>query len=202
MGLQYFEALSPATIASIVAVLVNRLVTGNDVTGYYKYPFLTATLPSEIFSSAVVFGLYGAFVGIGYAFTTKKFKGIVHDWFHAPHDHEDHENCHDHKVQSEEAGDMEGIGEKKPLLGHTKPFDFNGDTPHPTFLQRCKNVIQRWKKCLCFVIPNEAHRAGVSGTLAGAIVGVICIFFPHVLFWGEVGPSRKREGAGLKCIRL
>ena len=33
MGLQYFEALSPATIASIVAVLCNRLVTNNDVTG-------------------------------------------------------------------------------------------------------------------------------------------------------------------------
>ena len=37
MGLQYFEALSPATIASIVAVLCNRLTTGNDVTGYYRY---------------------------------------------------------------------------------------------------------------------------------------------------------------------
>jgi len=37
MGLQYFEALSPATIASIVAVLCNRLITGNDVTGYYRY---------------------------------------------------------------------------------------------------------------------------------------------------------------------
>lgn len=37
MGLQYFEALSPATIASIVAVLCNRLLTGNDVTGYYRY---------------------------------------------------------------------------------------------------------------------------------------------------------------------
>jgi hypothetical protein len=36
MGLQYFEAISPATIASIVAVLCNRLVTGNDVTGYYR----------------------------------------------------------------------------------------------------------------------------------------------------------------------
>jgi len=36
MGLQYFEALSPATFASIVAVLCNRLITNNDVTGYYR----------------------------------------------------------------------------------------------------------------------------------------------------------------------
>lgn len=40
MGLQYFEALSPGTIASIVAVLVNRMITGNDVTGMFSYPFL------------------------------------------------------------------------------------------------------------------------------------------------------------------
>ena len=36
MGLQYFEALSPATIASIVAVLCNRLLTNNDVTGAFR----------------------------------------------------------------------------------------------------------------------------------------------------------------------
>ena len=40
MGLQYFEALSPATIASIVAVIFNRIVSGNEVKGYFNYPFL------------------------------------------------------------------------------------------------------------------------------------------------------------------
>ena len=56
MGLQYFEALSPATVASIVGVLSNRLITGNEITGYFKYPFLEETLPSSIFMDAIVFG--------------------------------------------------------------------------------------------------------------------------------------------------
>jgi H+/Cl- antiporter ClcA len=54
MGLQYFEALSPAIFGSIVAVLTNRMVINNDVTGYYKYPFLTDTLPSTIFWHAII----------------------------------------------------------------------------------------------------------------------------------------------------
>ena len=37
IGLQHFEALSPATIAPFMAVLVNRMVVGNDMTGKYKY---------------------------------------------------------------------------------------------------------------------------------------------------------------------
>jgi hypothetical protein len=66
MGLQYFEALSPAVIASIVAVLTNRLVTGNDVDGYYEYPFLNSSLPSEIFTHAIAYGFFGAAIGVFY----------------------------------------------------------------------------------------------------------------------------------------
>lgn len=184
MGLQYFEALSPATISSIVAVLTNRLVTGNDVTGYYKYPFLTATLPSEIFSSAIVFGLFGALVGVWYANGVKKLKGLVHDWFHKPHNHDDHESAFDHKTQ-EASHEVDGLGcgEKKPLLGHTEQQN--------SIINKRQEVglITRWKYRLRCVIPNEVYRSAVAGSLAGAIVGVIGMFVPHVMFWGEVSEN-------------
>jgi len=82
IGLQYFEALSPAVISSIVAVLVNQIVTGNEVKGYFNYPFLSTTLPSHIYYVAVFDGLVSTLFGIVYVVSCKKLKTWVHDWFH------------------------------------------------------------------------------------------------------------------------
>lgn len=175
MGLQYFEALSPATIASIVAVLCNRLVSGNDVTGYYKYPFLTATLPSAIFTGAIVYGFFGAAVGVIYAKSCKALKGWVHDLFHAPHDDHAHDHGSSHD-DDDEGSEEEDVGENKPLIGQKKPRE-------PTSKQ--KGVVACLKSYFCLVIPHEPTRAAVSGVVAGAMVGFIGLFLPHVMFWGE-----------------
>jgi len=172
MGLQYFEALSPATIASIVAVLCNRLVTGNDVTGYFSYPFLTATLPSEIFTNAIIYGLFGAGVGIIYANGVKFFKGSVHDWFHASHD-----DLGRGEADAEGPAPAVSAPEQKPLLPKGKKHKGKRRNKHT-----CK---ERLHSIFCLTIPDEKVRATVAGTLAGAITGVICMFVPHCLFWGE-----------------
>ena len=164
MGLQYFEALSPATISSIVAVLVNRIVTGNEVTGYYSYPFLTSTLPSSIFTHAIVYGLFGAAVGILYAIAVIKLKTNVHDWFHASHDHHD-------PVPEKEAVEVLKGDEMSPLLGAPRKRT-DSFTP----------VFERLSFC---VIKHEPYRAAVAGMCAGAIAGTIGIFVPHTVFWGE-----------------
>jgi len=64
MGLQYFEALSPCVIASIVSVITNRLVTKKHVEGYFDYPFLAETLPSDVFYTAIIYGMVGTLVGV------------------------------------------------------------------------------------------------------------------------------------------
>jgi H+/Cl- antiporter ClcA len=178
MGLQYFEALSPGTIASIVAVLTNRLVVGNDVTGYFRYPFLTATLPSSIFWCAVIYGFYGCLIGTWYTHGTKKLKMFVHDWFHVPHDDDDHGG---HDVSTSELAshldvDDQAVDEKLPLMSNG-----NGKVHAKQEI----GALGRMKKYLCLVIPDEPKRASVAGTLAGALVGVIGMFVPHIMFWGE-----------------
>lgn len=178
MGLQYFEALSPATIASIVAVLVNRMVTGNDVTGYYSYPFLSTSLPSEIFSSAIIFGLFGAAVGTIYAKTVLQLKGWVHDFFHAPHD--DHHDTKEDHGKGEEAQSAE----KTPLIAKPDAAldEKLKDNDAPSLGHKISKGFERY---LCCVIPYEPHRALAAGVVAGAMAGVIGMFFPHVMFWGE-----------------
>jgi H+/Cl- antiporter ClcA len=163
MGLQYFEALSPATVSSIVAVLTNRLVVGNDVTGYYSYPFLTTTLPSGIFTSSIVYGFFGAAVGVAYAVGCKKFKTVAHDLFPTSP-----------AVPTENPTD-EGTprrtgGEKKPLLerqDHKKHARYGPSSPS-VFLRVCRAI-----------------RIASAGCLVGAIVGGIGMFIPHSMFWGE-----------------
>lgn len=162
MGLQYFEALSPATIASIVAVLTNRLVTGNDVTGYYEYPFLSESLPSEIFTSAIIFGLFGGGIGILYAKIVLDLKHRVHEIFRG----RDKEHAND-LAQSE---CDPRVSERLPLIYSTaetqKPVKTRGN---------CTSRANRF----------GPFKAAASGSLAGLLVGVTCVFIPHVMFWGE-----------------
>ncbi|KAL3930615.1 MAG: hypothetical protein SGBAC_011686 [Bacillariaceae sp.] len=162
MGLQYFEALSPATIASIVAVLTNRLVTGNDVTGYYEYPFLNETLPSEIFTSAIIFGLFGGAVGIMYAKSVMKLKHNIHEMFQDTPS----------RLQSDRrpSAQAASFSESLPLVGISTE---NEVTSQPT---DTTDVNTRHLK---------GKRAAATGAIAGSLVGLTCMFIPHVTFWGE-----------------
>ena len=179
MGLQYFEALSPATVSSIVAVLSNRLMVGNDVTGYYSYPFLTATLPSEIFTSAIFYGFWGAFVGIVYAHSCKKVKTWVQGWFQPVQG-----GSQSHGLQMGSHGftkahefESSATDETTPLTEERHESKFTGRSG-----VKVSSKIRRAARC---AIPNEATRASVIGTIVGAAVGVICMFIPHSMFWGE-----------------
>mmetsp|Transcript_21179 Transcript_21179/g.29667 ORF Transcript_21179/g.29667 Transcript_21179/m.29667 type:complete len:1158 (+) Transcript_21179:71-3544(+) len=176
MGLQYFEALSPATIASITAVLVNRMVTGDDVKGYFTFPFLTATLPSHIFYVAIVYGIVGSIFGIIYADTCLYLKKWVHDWFHAHH-HDDHSH---NPIQDDSKLQADQYPEDIPLVDNDHRVKFT--TCHE---QDKKHVSCFLKVMQSFQIENEPIRAAVAGTLAGGIVGFICMLIPHNLFWGE-----------------
>jgi len=80
MGLQYFEALPTANISSILAVLFNRVVTGNGLQGYYYYPFAVAPLKSHVFYIAIAYGLIGALVGTIYCKSVKNLKNWVQGW--------------------------------------------------------------------------------------------------------------------------
>jgi H+/Cl- antiporter ClcA len=172
MGLQYFEALSPATISSIVAVLCNGFVSGSDVTGYYKYPFLNPTLPGKIFSHAILYGVYGALVGTIYVVLVKRCKELVHGLFQS---REGGEQVHQHgedQKQSNSGWD----GEVEPLVNQKKPFITNSTS----------SARPWWTRCASFcTIKHEGLRAIVTGAMAGAMVGWIGVFYPHVMFWGE-----------------
>lgn len=170
MGLQYFEALSPATISSIVAVLTNRLIINNDVTGYYSYPFLSASLPSEIFTSAIVYGLYGALLGLIYGKGALLFKGYVHDFFQAPHGH--------HSVEGQDS--VMEQSEETPLVvsSRRRRKKRRATTPVPTLKERIFGFG-------CVFIKEEKKRAALAGFVAGGLVGAVGMFLPHTMFWGE-----------------
>jgi hypothetical protein len=46
-------------------------------------------------------------------------------------------------------------------------------------------IVESVKKCACCVIPHEPTRAAVAGVVAGGLCGLVGMFFPHVMFWGE-----------------
>jgi hypothetical protein len=164
MGLQYFEALSPAVISSIISVLVNRIVNHDNVTGYFEYPFLQNELPSSIFYIAVVYGLVGTVVGIIYADGCKYFKSLVHELFHVRTqiENEDYETSFD-------------VDESKSLLIHDEITHKRISLLHK-FLPSLNDRLG---------IRHEPTRAGVSGAIVGVSVGMICMFLPHSMFWGE-----------------
>ncbi len=176
MGLQYFEALTPAILASIVSVIVNRLITGDDVKGMFKYPFLSDTLPNSIFWVVIIYGIVGSFVGLCYAEGLLWLKHWVHDWFHAPHD--DH---HDHAHSKLEPHNS--VGESMPLMvgnGHGGMMHMHTKKPK----ESCCTWMQKGVQWF-FGISHEPTRAGVAGVLVGVIVGYMSMLLPHLLFWGE-----------------
>jgi H+/Cl- antiporter ClcA len=172
MGLQYFEALSPGTIASIIAVLVNRLVTGNDVTGMFRYPFLSFTLPSSIFFNAIIYGLYGSFIGVLYTIGMKYVKTSVHEWFNPPHP-----LASDNSVYAATTVSVPVNHEATSLMG--------GKFETYSIVRRSTTVSSILHKVFCVAIPYKPYRAALTGAIAGASVGVIGLFLPHTMFWGE-----------------
>jgi len=179
MGLQYFEALSPSTIASIVAVLVNRMVTKNEIKGYFNYPFLNATLPSHIYYVSIADGIVGTLFGILYTVLVKQLKAWVHDWFH---EHEQHHSSQELKVKKDDKKQSESTSESTPLMKDTRTNDMSNNHAQGGFF---KQLGDTFNKMLSLNIKNEPVRATVVGFLAGAIVGVFCMFYPILLFWGE-----------------
>lgn len=183
MGLQYFEALSPAIFGSIVAVLVNRMIVNNDVTGYYRYPFLTSTLPSSIFWHAIIFGVYGAGIGIGYAKGVLKLKGWVHDIFHSHDAQTDHAPAKEEKapppMDEEEglSGNAKFSGEATPLMAAG-----NGEKPTPKTRPSIRSCMDRLSS---MSIKYEPKRAAAAGAVAGCLIGIVGMLIPHSLFWGE-----------------
>ncbi len=166
MGLQYFEALSPATIASIVAVLINRIVINDDVTGMFRYPFLSESLPSYIFKDAIVYGIFGGALGIFYTYNVKKIKKFTHhllDCCGPPPivDNVDREN----NIR----GPGEPISSKSFIIAEKKA---------PKRKRRSTSVFAG-------MIPHTPTRAALTSSLAGIAVGITGIFLPHIMFWGE-----------------
>jgi hypothetical protein len=102
----------------------------------------------------------------------------VHDLFHEVHD--DHDDHHDHHETSHIYEDADsGVSETEPLVSF---FKTHGVTPKRA---KSRDIVSTLRKYCCCVIPEEATRAAVAGTLAGAAVGIIGMFVPHVMFWGE-----------------
>lgn len=175
MGLEYFEAVSPAVSASIVAVVVNQMVTPDDeVSGTFTYPPRTSALHKKVFRIAFIYGCVGLIVGVGYAKGCLFLKKFVHDLFHTHHD----DNIeHDKLVDTH-------VGESVPLMFVDNPKQTT-HTPKIKkekpgwFLSRLNKITQ------LTTISSEPKRAAVAGMVAGAIVGIICMFVPHSLFWGE-----------------
>lgn len=188
MGLQYFEALSPATFASIIAVIVNRMVLKNDVTGYYDYPFLSNTLPSHVFYIAICYGLVGSAMGVCYVEGVLKLKKIVHDWFHV-HDDAETEAQNDTSFLGNgvTVDDGSSLEERKSLMypdatRMTQTHRMEKNLKSKGLLPKIQLFSRRM---LSMGIRHEPSRAAVAGSLAGFLTGVIGMFIPHVMFWGE-----------------
>uniref|UniRef100_A0A7S2KZS1 Chloride channel protein n=1 Tax=Leptocylindrus danicus TaxID=163516 RepID=A0A7S2KZS1_9STRA len=174
LGVQYYEAISPSIFSSIIAVLVNRMVTKDEVKGYFSYPFLEDNLPSHIFYIALLYGVIGSIVGTGYARGAFKLKMTVHDLFHV-HDHHDH--GHGHGARHDAASDISSLPgvdtEDEPLVGKKVIIKVPDEPNSP------------YERFLAFVNKREWVRCYILGTIAGFATGMFCMFFPHALFWGE-----------------
>lgn len=275
MGLQYFEAFSPATLASIIAVLVNRMVTQDEVKGYFEYPFLKNTLPSHVFYIAIIYGVVGSGIGVTYCKGCLFLKNWVHHWFnhHQKHGNIDSDATRIMMEQQDQKDRVDGKGYTNDLNQSCTKQDngngnskYNGKNPdqvgfvqnimnrivggshkpslalvdrifsddypqnkrherkekndldkkkkHSSVLEQtdsnerknCCNTLDEkvyllkdnidyfdespmeigfFQNIMIRLISNEQSRATAAGTLAGGIVGVICMFIPHLLFWGE-----------------
>ena len=176
MGLQYFEALSPATIASIVAVLINRMVIKNDVTGMFQYPFLSESLPSYIFKDAIVYGLLGGALGILYTLSVKKIKKCV---YHLRDGYGDHSTLT--RINDTTPDEM------IPIINFSSVSKMK-----PVETSRTKAYLYFYK-----LISHAPTKAALTSAILGSIVGAIGMILPHVMFWGEAQLQTMIDGTPL-----
>jgi hypothetical protein len=120
-------------------------------------------------------------MGVAYAVGCKKLKGFVHDLFHEQVESRTSstKSAVDYSkglVYSELGDENTGNGEQKPLL--TSRERVARGKNQSQLSQWVRNVILS-----CF--PNEPARNALRGALAGSLVGLICMFLPHAMFWGE-----------------
>jgi len=175
MGLEYFEAVSPAILASIVAVLVNIMVTPDDeISGKFAYPPHTGALHKNVFLIALIYGAIGLIVGVGYAEGCLLLKKLVHDLFHSHHDkniehNEPADTCVRISVPLMCVDDPKKITHKPKIKKEKSTW----------FLSQLNALVKLTS------ILSEPKRNAVAGMVDGAIVGIICMFVPHSLFWGE-----------------
>lgn len=111
-----------------------------------------------------------------------KLKNLVHDFFHAPHD--DHNHGGEENGQSDNASANDSMAEENTPLVVKQSTKQKKSVPPPQIPLHQK-IAKLAQKYFCCIIPHEPYRAAAAGTVAGAMVGVICMFVPHVLFWGE-----------------
>ena len=188
-GLEYSEALPSAVIGSIVAVLTNRWMRQEEITGLFEYPALDHTLPSQVFTLALILGLYSAANGSIYVVITKAVKTFVCNFLRAPTngyyelddkgDIAHHEDAVDSATAtSESSGNTQGDVEEGMAVEHScSCWDMLGLCGVP------ERTVQSLREKMS--IPHEGLRAAVAGGTAGALVGIIGMCFPHVMFWGE-----------------
>jgi len=129
-----------------------------------------------------VFGLFGALVGTLYAKGVLQLKDLVHGFFHAPHDSHGEEGDTNDNPQTE---DSTPGPEETPLLAKTNAANMKHFKAAPAELPLHKKILAAAKTSFCCVIPYEPYRAAASGVVAGALCGVIGMFLPHTMFWGE-----------------
>ena len=132
---------------------------------YFKYPFLSEVLPSNIFYVAIFYGVVGSFVGIIYAKGCILVKTKTHDLFHH------HEEHHDDMAEKEVKGAT--AEERIPL---------NGTAGLRLEVKPKKSIFEIVAN---YTIKDEPLRAAAAGTIAGFLCGMISMLLPHNLFWGE-----------------
>ena len=64
--MEYYEALGPATLSSIIAVVSNRQFTKKFIQGQFTYGHVNRDTPGAVYWLAVAAGCGGAVVGVGY----------------------------------------------------------------------------------------------------------------------------------------
>jgi len=75
MGLQYYEALSPAILSSLVSVIVNKQITGVELGGKFDYPSL-GPIKGLTLLIAVALGVLGAIIAILFTYMVHGAKDL------------------------------------------------------------------------------------------------------------------------------
>lgn len=73
-GLEFYEAMGPATLASIISVICNREFTKEGIVGSFTYGHINRETPGTVYWIAIACGVVGGAVGVTYGKIAKGFK--------------------------------------------------------------------------------------------------------------------------------